>query len=317
MILVVTGANGFVGRNAIRYFAARYPTVVALSGRPAPDVLPANVRWHILDEPGWDNLAATLAGSDAILHLVGHSPRPDHASQDATSASYRVNVGLTHKLALAAAQCRVRRLVYLSTAKVFGEGGEGTVYRAATEPRPQGLYGWTKLVAEERLRQLCEDNGVEWVIARPPMVYGPGSARSNIDLFAAAVRRGIPLPVPLSANKRSLVYIDNLLDALDQCLTKQVAAGKIFMPADESPLSTMQIAQLLGVAVGRSPRLARLPNTMLRVGLNLAGRSDVADKLLNSFELDSAPNMAELHWPPRHTTANAFVATYGPRRESL
>jgi nucleoside-diphosphate-sugar epimerase len=203
-------------------------------------------------------------------------------------------VAATLELAQQAAAAGVQRFIFLSSVKVNGEEG---VYSESDEPAPRDPYGISKLEAEVGLRAIGTATGMQVVIVRPPLVYGPG-VRANFAALTSAVRRGIPLPLGAVNNRRSLIGIDNLVDFIVLCLDHPAAGGETFMVSDGEDLSTADLVRRLAAAMHRRPLLIPLPAAALWAAAGLLRKRDVAARLLSSLQVNIAKARTCLGWQP-------------------
>ncbi|AOJ03621.1 NAD-dependent dehydratase [Burkholderia mayonis] len=307
--IVVTGANGFVGRAVCRLALAAGHTVTALVRRPGGCIL--GVCEWVHDAPDFDGLEAAWPAdlaADCVVHLAARvhvthdeSPDPD-AEFDAT------NVAGTLRIAAAARAHGVRRIVFASSIKAAGESDTGTPLAEDVVPDPQDAYGRSKLRAEWQLAQFGKTAGLDVVIVRPPLVYGP-DVRANFLRMMDAVWRGVPLPLGAISARRSLVYTDNLADALLHCATDPRAARGCFHVADDDAPSVTELLRMIGTALGKPARLFPVPPGVLRAIGNLSGRSAAIDRLTGSLQLDTGHIKRVLDWRPPYTTQQGLVAT--------
>ena len=304
MHTVVTGANGFVGAAAVA--ALRY-----MPGAVVPVVRSAGPEGSIAvgpigPETDWSK---ALRGAECVIHTAARVHVMDGDGPGA-AAQYRVvNVLGTRRLAEQAAAAGVRRLVFVSSVKVNGERTRlGTPFRADGPPMPEDAYGHSKLEAEQALRAIATVTGLEVVVVRAPLVYGPG-VRANFAQLVRAVRRGIPLPFAEIDNRRSLVGLDNLVDLLLVCAQHSAAAGHTFMVSDGHDLSTPELIRGLARAMGRSPRLFPVPAGLLRIGGRLVGRSGAMERLTGSLQVDIQLTTQVLGWAPRVSVEAGLART--------
>lgn len=296
MKVLVTGANGFVGRALCETLARAGHEVTAgvrrPCGLPGEQILPA-----LEDTAAWDS-AQGLA-RDVVIHLAARvHVMQEHAGDP--SALYRAtNATATLALARAAARAGARRLVFLSSIKVNGEHTEpGRPFTAMDPPSPQDPYGASKLEAEQGLHRIASDTGLEVVVVRPPLVYGPG-VKANFASLLRAVSRGLPLPLgAATGNRRSLVALDNLVDLLLTCIDHPAAAGQTFLVSDGDDLSTTELIRRMGQALGRPARLLPVPTSLLHLGARLVGKQAVAQRLLGNLQVDITPTRETLGWTP-------------------
>jgi nucleoside-diphosphate-sugar epimerase len=193
----------------------------------------------------------------------------------------------------------VRRFVFVSSVKVNGEE-RAAAYTEADTPMPEDAYALSKWEAEQGLRQIAAATGLEVVILRPPLVYGPGVGANFLALMHA-VARGIPLPLGAINNRRSLIFVGNLADAILCCLEHPVAAGKTFLVSDGEDVSTPALVRRMAAALGGPARLVALPMPVLRAAAALAGKSALATRLLDSLTVDGTAIRHTLGWSPPFT----------------
>lgn len=285
--LAVTGSGGFIGTRLCLVAAERGIDVLPVSTRPESPLYNALARQGSQNPP------------QALIHLAARVHVMNESASEPMTAYRQANVDDTLALARTAAQVGVRRLVFVSSVKV---NGEFTLPGKAFQPEPcqppQDPYGLSKWEAEQALRELAAATGMEVVIVRPPLVYGPG-VRANFQSLLTAVRRGLPLPLACATrNRRSLVGVDNLVDLLLTCARHPAAAGQTFMASDGEDLSTAELLRRIGLAMGRPARLWPLPLPLLQLGARLVGRGGVAQRLLDNLQVDIRHTRSTLNWTP-------------------
>jgi nucleoside-diphosphate-sugar epimerase len=240
--------------------------------------------------------ARALDRVEAVVHLAARA----HVLRDEVAdplAAYRaINTAGTLHLARQAAQSGVRRFVFVSTVKVHGEASIRPLSETMA-PAPQGPYAISKHEAEIGLRDIAAQTGMEVVILRPPLVYGPG-VKANFAALMRAVARGWPLPLGALDNRRSLVALDNLVDAILTCLEHPAAAQQTFLVSDGEDLSTTALLRRLGLALGRPARLVPVPAALLTVGATLLGRRAMAERLCGNLQVDITKARTLLGWSP-------------------
>jgi len=242
-----------------------------------------------------------FTGVDAIVHCAAQVEVKAKVESDPLSVLRAVNVDGTLALAKKAALEGVKRFVFLSSIKVNGETtAPGEPFKADDVPAPEDGYGVSKLEAERGLMQLARETGMEVVIIRPPLVYGPG-VEGNFGSLIRLVGKGIPLPFGLIRNKRSLVGIDNLVDLVVRCLDHPAAANQVFLAGDGQDLSTAELVGALAMAMNKQPRLLPVPAGALHLGARLIGRRAVARRLLGSLQLDISKTCERLDWQPPYS----------------
>lgn len=303
MRILVTGATGFVGRALCPALLSAGHQVIA-AVRTADSRLPATIEQRAVGDIGphtqWEG---ALAGCEAVVHLASHVHRPRERNSD---LYFRVNAQGTRRLAQSAAACSVRRLVYVSTLKVHGEGGpEALTEESAFDPRDD--YARSKRDGELALEQVAAGTRLETVILRPPIVYGPW-VKANFLSLMRAIDRGLPVPASIR-NKRSLLYAGNLADAIVRCLSDERASKMIFLLSDGEPISTAVLAERLAAAFGRRARLLTLPNRLITVAAALLGRKRDLERLAGSLYLADDRIRKVLDWRPPHSLQAGLEAT--------
>lgn len=305
--ILVTGANGFVGRVVCAEALRRgLPVRAAVRDGAAPEGCERALVGGLSAGTDW---AAALTGVSTVIHLAARVHVMSENAADPLAEFRRVNVDGTEKLARQAAQCGVKRLVFVSSIKVNGEATEGDARFTESDPEvPQDAYGLSKWEAEQALWRVAAETGLEIVVVRPPLVYGP-EVKGNFAAMLAVLRRGIPLPLASVRNARSLVYVRNLADALLLCATHPAAARQTYLVSDGEDLSTPDLLRRLGLAMGKPPRLLACPPVLLKMMGRLVGRGAQIERLLGSLRVDSGKIRRELGWTPPCPVAEGLKAT--------
>lgn len=310
MHVVVTGANGFVGRSLCRTLVESGQLVTGIVRRNG--VVPRGVGEYVYMGSEFADIGTHWPAARDTVDCVVHLAARVHVMNDSTSdpdAAFRaMNVDGTLRVAEAARQHGVRRIVFVSSIKAVAETDDGQPLREDCPAHPEDPYGRSKHDAEVLLRQFGEATGLETVIVRPPLVYGP-EVRANFLRMMDAVARGIPLPLGSISARRSVLYVENLADALLKCVTDPRAAGECFHVADDNPPSITGLLRLVGDAVGKPARLLPVPATALHVIGKLTGRSAAIDRLTGSLQLDTERIKRVLGWQPPYTTREGLEAT--------
>lgn len=294
MKVLVTGADGFVGRAVCAELARAGETVVAgtRNAVPVPDAHEALKLGDLVRLRDLDDL---LDGLDAVVHLAARVHVASDSSPDPAAAYRELNVDATRRLGQAAARVGVRRLIFLSSVKVHGERTTGRPFDETDAPDPRGPYALSKLEAEQALAEISQE-GLETVVLRPPLVYGPG-VKANFLALLRLCDSGLPLPLgAVSGNRRSLVYVDDLAGAIRLCLAHPQAVGRTYLVASGPALSTATLVREMRRALGRPERLPSVPPAALRLLARLAGRADAAGRLLDSLAVDAGRIASELGW---------------------
>lgn len=302
MRIAVTGATGFVGRELLKQANAAGHTTVPIVRRPsglAGEVVAGELSPGRLP-------ASQLARVDALVHLAARTHVLRDSAGDAEYA--RVNVEGTRAVLDAAITAGVRRFVFMSSVKAVGERSRpGEPLAPDTPPRPEDAYGRTKLAAEALVRERCDGAGLEWVILRPPLVYGPG-VKANFARMVNAVGKGVPLPLKGLANSRSLVDVANLAQAALLACQAPGAAGRIFMVADAT-VSTSDLLRAIGRAANRPARLIAIPRWIIGAFAALTGKSAEFERLCGTLELDASATRSVLDWTPLRSFVEGIDAT--------
>lgn len=297
MKVLVTGANGFVGREVLQRLNEMSGLQVVASMRRAAELAGATVV-EVGDATPQTDWSLALAGAGAVVHLAARVHVMNDTAADPLAAFRTVNVDGTLNLARQAAAARVMRFVFISSVKVNGESTlPGRAFTEADALNPQDAYGQSKHEAEQGLCQLSADTGMEVVIIRPPLVYGPG-VRANFAYLMHAVQRGWPLPLGAVQNKRSMVALDNLVDFIGTCITYPQAANQTFLVSDGQDLSTTELVRGMAQAAGVPARLLPVPVWSLQAGASLLGKGDAVLRLCGNLQVDISKGRSLLGWVP-------------------
>ena len=306
--VLVTGANGFVGKPLCAELLQRgYQVSAAMRSHGQLSAPGETVTVGAIDgETDW---SASLSGVDAVIHLAARVHVMKDKAADLLAEFLKVNLYGTSNLAQQAASAGIKRFVYVSSIKVNGE--QTTVNRPFTEsdePDPQDPYGISKWRAEQDLQRIAHETGLEVVIVRPPLVYGPG-VKGNFISLLAAIDRGIPLPLAGANNARSLVYVGNLVDALIACATHPAAAGQTYLVSDGDDVSTAMLVDMIARSLGRNSRAFNFPPAILRAVATVLGRAEQVDRLFGSLRVNDEKLRRELAWSSPYTLEQGLRAT--------
>jgi len=296
--IMVTGANGFIGSAIVRrlnidgYF-------VRGSVRSKPEVQPAKGEYitteNLSGDTNWDT---ALAGIDIVIHAAARVHVMHDSAADPLNEFRKVNVSGTLNLAKQAAIAGVSRFIFISSIKVNGEETIPDLpFKASGKPDPVDAYAISKFEAEEGLRDITAETGMEVVIVRPPLVYGPG-VKANFQNMMRWIDRGVPLPLGAIHNKRSFVALDNLVDLIITCIEHPGAANQTFLAGDDEDLSTTELLQRVGKALGKSARLIPIPVSILMFVASLLGKKELAQRLCGSLQADISKAQVLLGWEP-------------------
>ena len=298
MTTLVTGANGLVGSALCARLVAEGVSLrrTARTARSVADGLEVVATGNLSSKTDW---TATLGNVENIVHLAARVHVMNDKSADSLTAFRRVNVGATTALARQAAAIGVRRFVFVSTIKVNGEfTRNGQLFSAADVPGAVGPYAISKYEAERALLQIADETGMEVVIIRPPLVYGPGVG-ANFELMMRWLSLGIPLPLAaVTKNRRSFVALDNLVDLITTCLSHPKAANETFLVSDDEDLSTVELLKRLGLALGHPARLIYLPTGLLKFAAAIVKKPSIYQLLCCSLQVDITKTRQLLDWAP-------------------
>ena len=307
--VLVTGASGFVGGALCAGLASlghevraavRNPEIFSIGGC---DVMKIS---SIDSDTDW---AVCVADVDVVIHLAARVHVMTDKASDPLAEFRRTNTAGTENLARQAARAGVKRLVYVSSIKVNGEATEGAAkFSESDVPNPQDPYGVSKYEAEQALHRIAAETGLEVVIVRPPLVYGAG-VKGNFAQMLKVLVKGIPLPLASVNNRRSLVYVGNLVDALILCAKHPLAVGQTYLVSDGDDISTPDLLRQLGVAMGHPARLLPCPATLLQLLGRMVGKADQVERLLGSLQVDSGKIRRELGWKPPYTVSRGLQVT--------
>lgn len=305
--VLVTGASGFVGRLLLDVLreGGGYSTkgVVRRLGGPDTESL------VVSSIDGSTDWGSNIGGFDTVVHLAARVHMMEDDVADALTAFRAVNLDGTLALARQAAEAGVKRFVFLSSIKVNGEQTQfGQRYTPNDTPKPADPYGISKCEAEEGLRRIAEETGMEVVIIRPVLVYGAG-VKGNFLAMMRWLQKGIPLPLGQINNSRSLVALENLVDLIVTCLQHPAAANQTFLVSDGEDLSTTELLKRTAFAMGVKARLISVPAPIVQIGATLLGKSEIGLRLCGSLQVDISKTRKLLGWAPPVTVDQALEKT--------
>ncbi|MDH5444114.1 MAG: SDR family oxidoreductase [Gammaproteobacteria bacterium] len=295
--ILLTGATGFVGGRLLSMLQEQGHQCRAAIRRPSSTVdvhadsivvgdIDANTDW-----------STAVAGMDVVVHLAARV-HVMHDQADNPLAEFRkINLDGTRSLAEAAVKAGVKRFVYISTIKVNGERTKDKPFKADDIPAPSDPYAIAKWEAEKNLREIAQATGLEVVIIRPPLVYGPG-VKANLQSLIKLVRKRIPLPLAGIKNKRSLVALDNLASLIMLACVHPNAAGHVFLAADDEALSTAELVGKIAKAFGQRSPVFYFPSRLIEFGIRLLGKQAVWQRLSGSLQVDNSAAKELMGWQP-------------------
>ena len=302
MKVLVTGSNGFVGHHLCEVLECSGMEVVKAVRNPKPGAVAVG---SISGTTDW---SVALEGVSAVVHAAARVHMLYDASVDPMTEFQKVNVEGTLSLAEQAAQAGVSRFVFISSIAVHGLTSGQQPFSPADRPDPHDAYGYSKYEAEKGLAKISEETGLERVIIRPPLVYGPGVGANFFRLMKLA-DSGLPLPLAGVCNRRSPVFVGNLCDLVSVCLRHPAAANEIFLVSDDRDVSTPGLLKQLAVEMDRPVRLFPVPEFLLRLAGLLTGRSGEIARLCGSLQLDIRHTKETLGWEPPFAMKDGLKVT--------
>ena len=303
--ILITGASGFVGKSLTSALLRQGHSIcAAVRSISSPNESSEIVVGEIDHDTNW---ATALRDVDVVIHLAARVHVMTEYSQNPLDEFRKTNVEGTLNLAQQAAKAGVKRIVYVSSIGVNGTH-TASPYTELDNPQPHNDYTFSKCEAEQALHKVSVKTGLEVVIVRPPLVYGFG-APGNFAQMIKVLAKGIPLPLASVKNLRSLIYLENLVDALILCAIHPAAAGQTYLVGDGQDISTPDLLRKLSSVMGRSARLFPCPIVLMRLSGQLLGKSDQISKLVGSLQIDSSKIRRELGWKPPFTLDEGLKAT--------
>ena len=305
--ILVTGANGFIGKAlSQRLKDSGFNLRVAVRQKDIKFVLDFEEA-----EVGYIGLGTdwtqALAGIDIVIHLAGRAHITSKSESDSLDVFRKVNTLGTERLARMSAKAGVKRFIFISSVKVNGEGSLKR-YTEVDNPDPQDTYGISKREAEDVLRIIAADTGMEVVILRLPLVYGPG-VKANFKNLIKISTMALPLPLKSINNQRSFIYLGNLVDAISLCIRHPLAANQTFLVSDGEDVSTLDLIKIIANAAGKKLRLFALPQSILRILFKIVGKEKELEKLTGTLLIDSSKIRNVLGWRPPFTLEQGIKET--------
>lgn len=301
-MILLTGATGFVGNAVLTQLNQQSGLTVRTYGRrdPVGLQLGSTNNWsHFVGEVGAAvDYASALQSVDIVIHCAAQAHVMNSLANNCADLYKDTNVDGSINLARQAIVAGVKRFIFISSVKVNGESTtNASPFSHASRPAPEDNYGRSKQAAEDGLRTLVANSGMELVIIRPPLVYGLG-VKGNFFSLLTIAKSNLPLPLGAIHNQRSIVALDNLVDLIITCVTHPHAANQTFLVSDDDDISTTQLLEMMARAAGKSPRLLPVPMSWLRLAGKLTGKQAVIERLCGNLQVDISHTKKMLGWQP-------------------
>lgn len=296
--VLITGATGFLGNSLGRTLSLAGRFSIKAQARSSVESPWADEISRVTDLSDIQPSSNLFEEIDAVIHCAARVHVMNDTASNPLEEFRKVNVDGTLNLARLAAKAGVRRFIFISSIKVNGENTEsGKIFKADDTPAPKDPYGISKMEAENGLKQIAAETGMELVIIRPVLVYGPG-VKANFLTMMRWVHKGVPLPLGAIQNKRSLVALDNLIDLIVTCIEHPAAANQIFIASDGEDLSTSELLHRMASALGVRARLLPVPQSLLVNMAAVLGKKAMAQRLCGSLQVDISKAQELLGWTP-------------------
>jgi nucleoside-diphosphate-sugar epimerase len=312
MMVLLTGASGFVGTEVLRVAQSRgIPIRPVFRSKEFISELGTVTISSLASDTNW---RVAVSNVDVVIHCAARVHIMDDQEANPLKAFREVNVQGTLNLARQSAEAGVKRFIFISSVKVNGEATQpGRSFNADDIAAPEDAYGISKAEAEAGLRLLSDQTGMEVVIIRPPLVYGLG-VKGNFSSILSWIARGLPLPLgAVTSNLRSFVGLDNLVDLILTCVDHPNAANQTFLVSDGEDLSTADLLRKIGLALNQPVRLISVPIKVLSFASNLFGKRAIAQRLLGSLQVDISKTCTLLDWSPSFSMDEELRSTVKQR----
>lgn len=305
--IAITGASGFVGKHLCRHLLERSCSVLAVV-RDQHHEVPAGVTIKLAPDPSEWTANDIFTGCDAVIHLIGRAHVLNETAESPLGEFRKSNVDIVHPLMASASKAGVKRIVFVSTVGVNGQETKGQPYVETDAERPHNPYSLTKLEGEQEIRKLASRYGIEFVIVRPVLVFGP-DAPGNFASVLRFASSHIPLPLRRFQAKRSLVSIWNLVEFLELCAMHPAAANELFLVADDEVITLPEILAELRAGMGMNAAIWPVPMLILKAAMTLLGKKQSFKRLEQELIVNAAKARTVLNWRPVYTTADALRKT--------
>jgi nucleoside-diphosphate-sugar epimerase len=314
---LVTGATGFVGRSLVPVLINAKYDVVICNRRITNSPFSTKVKTYLVPDIGPNtNWTEVLNGIDAVVHLAGRAHHLNNNLNEEKAAHDLINVSGTEHLARSAALAGVKKFIFISTVKVMGEKTWDIPFIETQLPDPVDVYGKSKLKGEIALHRISDEFDMGIVILRPPLLYGPG-VKANMLTLLKLCQLSVPFPFAAINNKRSLLYVENLADAVTVCLENVKANGQTYFVCDGVDLSTPTLICKISLALNKPARLFPVPSFLLRLAGKIIGKPLIVERLLENLQVSDKKLRKQLGWTPPFNMIQGLdkMATWYKTRE--
>ena len=306
MNILITGANGFIGKHLSKYLEKNSFNITRVIRNKSEDQKNIINITEINENTDWGEI---LLNIDVVIHLANTAHKPDDLSLQEEKEFMNKNFHGTINLANQCVRNNVKKFIYLSSVKVIGEKTiNGNKFDELTKTNPQDLYGRSKLKIEKQLLKISKASNLIVVIIRPPLIYGPG-VKGNFLKLLNLVDTSLPLPFSSFKNKRSLLFIGNLIDFIKKLLNEEYSLSHIFMISDDNEISLTELISIMSKFLNRRDSQFSIPKFFLKVGLKIIGKENKFSKLSDSLEIDISKTKKLLNWKPKYNQMQGLKVT--------
>ncbi len=306
--ILLTGATGFVGRQLLKKLSEQKEIDLRIATRINANIFSPEISVfapiELESENNWQDI---VKGCDVIIHAAARAHVMNEKANNPLEEFRKINSKPTLKLAEQAAISGVKRFIFISSIKVNGEFTTDKPFAADDLPHPDGPYALSKYEAEQGLQAIALKTGMEVVIIRPPLIYGP-EVKGNFQRMLYWLKKGIPLPLGAVNNKRSFVSLENLNSLILACITNPRAANQIFLVSDDEDLSTTELLREIGYLINKPARLLPIPKFLLKWAAASLGKKEIYDRLCGSLQLDISKTKEMLSWKPQISVKEGLKA---------
>jgi nucleoside-diphosphate-sugar epimerase len=320
--ILITGATGFIGGHLLPHLETQNFSLKIATRKTSPQCSQKIATVKIADIDESTDWSEALTNIDFVIHLAARAHILKEGATDPETEFYKTNTAATANLVKQAIAQGVKHIIFISSIGAMATLSEQTLTETST-CEPDTPYGRSKLQAEQALKQLCENSAMTWTILRPPLIYGPRNP-GNMERLLKLVKTGLPLPLGGINNRRSLLYVGNLVDAITTCISHPDAKNQTFLVSDGEDLSTPALIHKIAQAMGKSPTLIPVPSKLLTLASKPLGKEDTVNRLIGSLAVNSKKIRTTLDWKAPFSvtqglqnTVDWFVNHQIARRQSI